>query len=119
MGKTEEMKKKWGEMSEEMTSGMTEWRVQHPEATFREIEEELDERMAEMRARMLSDAAMHSKKTEWGKEERPKCKGCGSEVQKRGKKKRTMQTQGGKEVELEREYGVCPKCGESFFPSGR
>ena len=118
MGKTEEMKKKWGGMSAEMISGMTEWREQHPEATFREIEEELDERMAEMRAQMLSDAAMNSKKAEWGEEERPKCKKCGAELQKRGKKKRKMQTQGGKEVELEREYGVCPKCGESFFPSG-
>lgn len=115
---TEEMKKKWGEMSAEMISGMTEWRGQHPEATFREIEEEFDERMAEMRAQMLADAAMNSRKAEWGKEEQPKCKKCGTEIQKRGKKKRRMQTLGGKAVEIEREYGDCPKCGESFFPSG-
>jgi len=28
--KTEEMGNKWGEMSEEMISGMTEWRNHHP-----------------------------------------------------------------------------------------
>jgi len=65
---------------------------------------------------MLSDAAMSSKKTDWGKEDRQKCKKCGAELQKRGKQKRRMQTWGGKEVELERDYGVCPKCGEVFFP---
>jgi hypothetical protein len=32
-------------MSEEVISGITEWRQQHPKATFREIEEEVDKRL--------------------------------------------------------------------------
>jgi hypothetical protein len=36
----------------------------------------------------------------------------------KGKKKRKLQTRGGQEVELEREYGVCPKCGQGIFPPG-
>ncbi len=43
----------WRELSEEVISGMKEWRDQHPKATLREIEEALDERLGKMRARRL------------------------------------------------------------------
>ena len=46
-------------------SGM-EWRQQHPKATFREIEAEVDKRLAVLRARMLSDAAISSAQADWG-----------------------------------------------------
>lgn len=39
----EEMRKGWSVQSEDMLSGMLEWRLQHPEATFREIEEEVEQ----------------------------------------------------------------------------
>jgi len=39
----------------ELMSGMTEWRQQHPKATLREMEAELDERVAQLRAKMLED----------------------------------------------------------------
>ncbi len=35
----------WRTLSEEVISGMKEWRDQHPKATLREIEEALDERL--------------------------------------------------------------------------
>ena len=44
------------------------------------------------------------------------CPKCGEQLEKKGKKKRKLQTQGRREVELIREYGVCPKCGEGIFP---
>ena len=47
-------------MSAEIISGMAEWRQRHSKATFREIEEEVDKRLAVLRARMLSDAAIGS-----------------------------------------------------------
>ena len=34
----DEMIRRWPQMSEEVIRGMTEWRQQHPKATFREIE---------------------------------------------------------------------------------
>ncbi|MHB8599435.1 MAG: hypothetical protein ACYDER_21815 [Ktedonobacteraceae bacterium] len=34
----------WRKLSEEVLSGMKEWRQAHPEATFREIEEAVTER---------------------------------------------------------------------------
>ena len=117
--KTEEMRQNWKGQGDEVISGMLEWRMQHPKATFREIEKEVDERLAVMRARMLSDAAMASSSAEWNKEEKvPVCPNCGVEMEKKGKKKRKMQTRGGREVELEREYGICPKCGQGIFPPG-
>jgi len=38
----EEIPKRWNELSEEITSGMAEWRSQHPKAASREIEIEID-----------------------------------------------------------------------------
>ena len=108
---------KWQAMREEIISGVAEWRQQHPKATFREIEEEVDQRLSEMRAQMLSDAAIASASADWEEsDEQPKCPNCGAELQAKGKKKRKMQTRGGREVELDREYGICPKCGQGIFP---
>jgi len=116
---TRDHTEKWRVMSEEVISGVAEWRQQHPKATFREIEAEVDQRLSEMRARMLSDVAITSASAEWEEdEEQPKCPQCGAELQAKGKKKRKMQTRGGQEVELDREYGVCPKCGQGIFPPG-
>lgn len=114
-----EMRKKWNGLSEEINNGMVEWREQHPKATFREIEEEVDKRISELRVRMLSDVANSSGQREWtGSEEAGVCPNCGMKLVKKGKKKRKLQTQGGREVELEREYGVCPRCGQGLFPPG-
>ena len=115
----DEMRKGWHVMSEEIISGMAEWRQQHPRATFREIEEEVDKRLSVLRVRMLSDAAMRSTQAEWAEGSREaECPHCGAGLVKKGKKRRKLQTRGGQEVELEREYGVCPRCGQGFFPPG-
>jgi hypothetical protein len=117
--KKEEMEKKWRFDSEEIISGMAEWREQHPRATMKEIEAEADQRLAELRVRMITDAALASKSVEWEKgEQAGKCPVCGQELEKKGKKKRGMQTRGGKEIELEREYGQCPRCEAKVFPPG-
>lgn len=115
----EEMRKRWSGLSDEIISGMAEWRQQHPRATFREIEEEVDKRLSVLRARMLSDAAIRSAQTAWEADSRAAlCPTCGARLEQNGKKKRKLQTRGGQEVELEREYGVCPKCGQGIFPLG-
>lgn len=111
----------WEKLSEEVLTGMKEWRLQHPRATLREMEVALDERLARMRARMLEDMALASRAAEWKEasvDSKPKCPHCGEPLVSRGKGRRSLQTQGGEELELERGYGVCPKCGEGFFPPG-
>ena len=117
--KKEEVAKKWRGESEEIISGMMEWRIQHPKATMAEIEAEVDKRLAGMRARMIADAALASQSADWERgEESGKCPVCGHELEKKGKKRRKLATRGGQEIELEREYGVCPKCGQGIFPPG-
>jgi YgiT-type zinc finger domain-containing protein len=109
--------KSWRGVSEEIIVGMTEWRQQNPKASFEEIEGELDRRLSVLRARMLADLAIASASTEWKiGPEAPKCPNCGAALQPNGKKKRKLQTRGGRGVELEREYGVCPQCGQGIFP---
>jgi len=115
----EQLGKSWFGMSEEIISGMAEWRQQHPEATFRELEEEVDRRLSVLRAKMLADAALSSSQREWERgSPEVHCPECGQPLERKGKKKRRLQTRGGQEVELEREYGVCPGCGRGIFPPG-
>jgi len=44
-----------------------------------------------------------------------KCKACGGKMYRRGKRKKRVETLRG-EIEIERQYLVCPECGESLFP---
>ena len=111
----------WSGMMHELISGMTEWRQQHPKATLREIETEMDKRWVRVRVRMVSDLALSSGAADWGDEkEQPVCPHCGEKVTATGgKTKRHVQTHGGEEIVLERRYGVCPTCEVGFFPPGR
>jgi len=115
----EEKVQEWRGVSQEIITGMCEWRDQNPQASFGEIEGELDLRLSEMRARMLADLAVASAKADWESgSEAVMCPNCGAALQPNGKKKRTLQTRGGREVKIEREYGVCPQCGQKVFPPG-
>ena len=119
---TEEYVGRWSAMMLEVVSGMAEWRQQHPKATLREIESEMDLRWARVRARMAEDLALASTAADWEKApigQQPRCSSCGTALKTEGgKKKRHLKTQGGQEMVLERRYGVCPRCGSGFFPPG-
>ena len=111
--------RRWHELAEEVMSGMKEWRLQHPKATLREIEGALDERLGQMRARMLQDLALASAAADIQvaqEEQRPLCPQCGRVLESRGQHRRVLTTQHNQPLELERSYGVCPTCGEDFFP---
>lgn len=43
------------------------------------------------------------------------CEACQVRMRKRGKRKKRVVTKRG-EIELERQYYVCPQCGEGIFP---
>lgn len=117
----EEKKTEWQQNSEEVLSGMIEWRLQHPKATLREIEEEVDQRLARLRSRMVEDVAQASATRDWSrlpKGERPRCQQCGTALVARGKQTRRLRTMGNQQIELERSYGSCPTCGGGIFPPG-
>jgi len=106
-------------LTEDITTGMHEWRIQHPKATLREIEIELDARLARTRARLLEDLALQTTAATWQDAARlqtPTCPACGTPLDERGTHPRTLLTHGGQELTLERSYGVCPSCQSGLFP---
>jgi YgiT-type zinc finger domain-containing protein len=111
----------WQALTEEVLSGMQDWRTAHPKATFAEIETAVDERLGRMRARMLEAAALASAATDVsGSEagERPTCPNCGQALVAWGQRERALRVPGQQTVALRRSYAVCPACGTGLFPPG-
>ncbi len=113
--KRKELKEKWQELSDQVLEDVVRWREEHPRATMREIETEIDDRLFELRGKMLADTAEGNGE---GVREEVKCPDCGARMVKKGKKKRTLLMREGQEVELQREYLVCLECGRGIFPPG-
>jgi len=112
---------RWHVLSAEVMTAMADWRAAHPQATFSEIEAALDERLARLRAQMLEDAALSSAASDWTAQPsaaRPTCPQCAVPLQARGLATRRLQTHGGQELTLTRQYGTCPRCGAGLFPPG-
>jgi hypothetical protein len=111
----------WQGLAEEAITGMAEWRVQHPTATLREIETAIDEHLAQVRARMLQDAALLSAAADLRDvppAARPVCPDCGQRLEARGQETRRLTTRHEQVVTLRRTRAVCPACGTALFPPG-
>src|SRR6266853_6727883 len=93
----EEFERRWHQEAEAVMSGMKEWRLQHPKATFREIEAAVDEKLSGMRARLLEDLALASRAADLQDKQaggRPHCPSCGHVLESQGKQDRTIVTHG-------------------------
>ena len=115
----ERLEERWRQLCAEAISGMAEWRTQHPKATLSEIEAALDERLGRVRARMLEDTALASQATDLrtvAPADRPLCPQCGTRLQHRTWEERSLSTDHGQTVRLQRSYAICPACGEALFP---
>jgi hypothetical protein len=108
----------WEQLAREVFHSTQDWTVQHPNATFAEIEEAIEEQVARMRARMLEDVVQWREAQAGEREEPMRCTGCGGELKPRGKHVRHLSTQGNQQIKLERHYGYCPTCRVGFFPPG-
>src|SRR5439155_8061594 len=67
--------------------GMSQWRKEHPHATWAEIEAAVDEQMNQVRAQLLEDLVQMGESEDWSEippEERPKCATCGQPLWARG-----------------------------------
>ncbi len=116
-----EYEQRWHELAQDVLLEMRTWREEHPTATLQEIEDEVDQRMARMRAGLVEGTAMSSAAVEVGRraaEHPPRCPTCGGLLQARGKQVRHLRTTGEQTVRLERSYGYCPTCEVGFFPPG-
>jgi len=109
----------WQQLTQDLTTEMGTWRRDHPTATLRELEDELDARLNRMRARLLEDLALTSAAAEWSAApvaSHPRCAQCDQPFERKGAKTRTLQTHGGQTLTLERTYGICPVCSTGLFP---
>jgi predicted RNA-binding Zn-ribbon protein involved in translation (DUF1610 family) len=110
---------RWQQEVDAVLTGVKEWRVQHPHATFQEIEAALDERWAKARARLLQDLALASaaaKVAAGPAGERPRCPQCGQPMEARGDETRTLTTNYNQPITLTRSYASCPACQAGLFP---
>lgn len=116
---TKEVEGRWQQEVDAVLIGMKEWRLQHPRATFQEIEAALDEHWAMVRARMLQDLALASaaaKVDDGADGERPPCPRCGKPLEARGDEVRTLTTNYNQPITLTRSYAYCPACEAGLFP---
>lgn len=114
----EALEARWQALADEVFVGMKEWRLQHPTATFAEIEQAIDERLAGVRARLLQDVALASAAADLpaAGAARPRCPDCGAVLEAHGQETRTVTTTYGKPVQLRRSAARCPACGRGLFP---
>jgi ribosomal protein S27AE len=111
----------WEALMKEASQELRTWRQRHGRATFTEIEEEVDEKLARVRKQILQDMVMASARADIvrkAKAERPSCPSCGVTLRSEGKRRRGLITDHEQEIELVRSYASCPECGDSFFPPG-
>ena len=102
-----------------VADGLRAWRRAHPQASWSEIEDELDARWYPVRARLLEEAALSSPVANLATQApgaRPGCPSCGTTLVDRGRQERTVIVEGNQTIRLRRSYGMCPACGAGLFP---
>ena len=90
------------------------WRGAHPQATLKQIEQEVDRRLAAARARLVEAAALAGPP----EEAPPPCPACGGAMRWDGERSRRLTTTHDQAVVLTRRYARCPACGAGLFPPG-
>jgi YgiT-type zinc finger domain-containing protein len=109
-----------GAPSEELWAGVEaalgDWHAAHPDATLAEMEAAVEEQLTRLRTHLLQ-ARLAAGAAAAGAE-RPACPQCGTPLQRRGRRRRTLTGRGGGALHLERPYYECPACGGGLFPPG-
>jgi len=119
MATPQEARQDWVRVLYESVSGLQDWRAGHPQATFAEIEGELDRRWSGLRAAVLAELALAQTATVGTAAGPLPCPQCGgTQLRDEGVRKRTVVTLGQAPVTLRRTYVTCTACGYRFFPSG-
>ena len=120
MVERQQARQDWVGRMQESVLGLRDWRAGHHQATFAELEEELDRRWHGLRAAMLAELALTSAATAGGVRSPMPCPECGgTQYRDEGMRERTVVTLGHAPVTLQRGYVTCTQCGYRFFPSGR
>jgi YgiT-type zinc finger domain-containing protein len=93
------------------------WHAAHPDATLAEMEAAVEEQLTRLRTHLLQ-ARLTAGTAEAAETERPRCPQCGTPLQRRGRRRRTLTGRGGGALHLDRPYYECPACGSGLFPPG-
>jgi transposase-like protein len=96
---------------EPLREELKEWRRAHPQATWDEIEAEVDRRLRQWHADLMEEVASLEVEV-------PTCPHCAHDMHASGTRRRQIQSQRGPLVTLSRAYYVCPACGTGLFPPG-
>ena len=90
-----------------------------PRATFRQIEDAVEEALAGFRQELISQSVAEHELTDFRRTtERPPCPHCGSDLQAIGQDRRGVTIRGDTVVEIERTRGRCSGCSAELFPPG-
>jgi predicted RNA-binding Zn-ribbon protein involved in translation (DUF1610 family) len=104
----------WDRQAADVRAAIQMWRTAHPQATLKDIEQEVDRQLAAVRARLIAATATT------GPEEAvpPRCPDCGAAMQWDGERTRRLTTSHNESIALTRRYARCPACGTGLFPPG-
>lgn len=111
----------WHTLTEAILTGMADWRVAHPAATFAELEAAVETRLSALRIHLLEEAALASTARTGGQPAtttRQDCAACGAPLVARGEQVRQVRVRGDGRVALRRTYLTCTACGRGLFPPG-
>jgi hypothetical protein len=101
-----------------VADAMRAWRRDHPTATFYEIEVAVEAHLADVRARLVTEAAGDAPTDTPAAADQPHCPTCGGPLVQRGQHARSLTGRGGTRTQLRRPYGFCPACSAGLFPPG-
>ena len=104
-----------------MQARLAQWRAEHPQASFDEIEDAVQAEVVCWQARLVEDVvAAGAVVAEAGADAAapPVCATCGIGLQRSGRRRRAVLSRQGQAIQVDRDYYVCPQCGDGLFPPG-
>ena len=102
-----------------MQARLAQWRAEHPQASFDEIEDAVQAEVVRWQAGLVANVIETEASEVAGTAAAPPvCPACGGRLQRSGRRRREVLSRQGQVIPLEREYSVCPACGAGF-PPGR
>lgn len=125
--KTKKNKRERSEQMREVSAGlqdvlgMTQWRKEHPKATWQEIEAAIDERINQLRAQMIEDVVQMDASSDWSQkpqEQRPRCASCDQPLSARGVQTRLPPNEWRGSSQADANVWNLPKVGSGLFSPG-
>ncbi len=104
----------WDRQAADARTAIEAWRLAHPAATLKDIEQEVDRQLAAVRAGLVAALA----DTQLVTTGPPPCPECGGPMRWDRERTRRLITTHDEPIDLTRRYARCPECGTGLFPPG-